>query len=144
MNDAHDNALDDRAMLARFVRTDGSVQPTAEQVFFAIAAVLAEQSSCPDGARHGCVITVDDQVISVGWGTPPTPCTECWLRKKFAETGIKDFSVCPSRHAEEQAVAWLPQGQSSAWGATAWVTREPCEKCRRLLTSVGIADIRWP
>lgn len=126
------------------LRTDGTEEPDD---FFAAARGFAEQSTCPSGARHGVVITsIDGDVMAVGWGTPLRACDECWLRKKFAETGIKDFSVCPSIHAEDNAVDFLQRHEllSTVVRGTAWITREPCERCRELLISVGITDIRWP
>jgi dCMP deaminase len=122
-------------------------RPSLEETFLAVAAVLAERSTCPDGARHGCVITVDNRIVATGYGSPASgipPCGECHLRKKFYETGIKDFSVCPACHAEVNAVACAAFNGVSIRGGVAWVTREPCDGCRRLLRNAGISTLIWP
>lgn len=128
-------------------RTDGSLRPTLDDTFFAIAQILAERSTCPEGARHGCVITVDNRIIATGYGSPAigvAPCEKCWLREKYEATGIKDWSVCPSIHAEANAVACAARNGISTQGGVAWITREPCERCATLLRSAGITYFRWP
>lgn len=123
-------------------RTDGSTRPTRRAVFLTVAETLAALSTCPEGARHGAVITVDDRIVATGYGSPAagvSPCGECWLRKKFAETGVKDWSVCPAVHAEANAVACAARNGVSVLGGTAWVTRDPCEACARLLKNAGLA-----
>jgi dCMP deaminase len=134
-------------MDASSMRTDKTSRPELDDTFFEIARALAERSTCPDGARHGCVITVDNRVIATGYGSPGVgvpPCERCWLREKYAETGVKDWSVCPSIHAEANAVACAARNGVSTRGAVAWVTRAPCERCRVLLLSAGIERVHWP
>jgi len=127
-------------------RTDSSERPSLADTFLAVARVFAERSTCPGGARHGCVITVDDRVIATGYGSPPIgapACPTCYLRDEFARTGKKDWSVCPSIHAEANAVACAARNGVSTKGATAWVTREPCERCYALLRAAGIIKVYW-
>lgn len=129
------------------MRTDKTPRPTLDDTFFEIARVLAERSTCPEGARHGCVITVDNRIIATGYGSPAigvTPCKKCWLREKYQATGIKDWSVCPAVHAEANAVACAARNGISTRGGIAWITREPCERCYALLRSAGIVNFRWP
>jgi dCMP deaminase len=129
------------------VRTDGTERPTLDDTFFAVAGIFAERSTCPDGARHGCVITIDDRVVATGYGSPAIgfpPCKKCWLREEFARTGVKNWSVCPAIHAEVNAVACAARNGVSILYATAWVTREPCERCYAVFHSAGIAEVCWP
>ncbi len=124
-----------------------SLRPSLRDTFLDVAAVLAERSTCPEGARHGCVITVDNRIVATGYGSPASgvpPCEECWLRKKFRETGIKDFSVCPACHAEENAIACAAFNGVSVRGGAIWITREPCDRCHRLLRNAGINMMIWP
>lgn len=133
-------------MTLRTPNPDGStrLRPSLKATYLAMAALLAERSSCPDGARHGCVITVDDRIVATGYGSPAqgvTPCERCWLREKFLETGIKDWSVCPAVHAEVNAVATAARNGVSIRGGTVYVTREPCKPCRHVLVNAGVAAI---
>jgi dCMP deaminase len=132
--------------MLRTPNRDGSARPrpSLEETYLAVAALLAERSSCPDGARHGCVITVDDRIVATGYGSPAqsvAPCERCWLREEFIRTGIKDWSVCPAVHAEINAVATAARNGVSIHGGTAYVTREPCEACRRVLLNAGVATV---
>lgn len=126
------------------MRTDGTVRPSLDETFLKVAEVLAEQSTCPDGARHGAVITVDRRIVATGYGSPAAgvlPCERCWLREKFRETGIKDFSVCPSCHAELNALISAARIGVSVFGGTLYVTKKPCEPCSRALTNAGIDKV---
>ncbi len=128
-------------------RTDKTERPSLDQTFLAIAAVLAERSTCPDGARHGAVITIDNRIVATGYGSPAAgvdPCERCWLREHRARTGVKDFSVCPSVHAEANAVATAARNGISVLGGHVWVTRMPCDGCWRLLINAGLAHAFWP
>lgn len=139
--------MSDPLDLSKLRRTSGGFRPSLAETFLAVATALAERSTCPDGARHGCVITVDDRIVATGYGSPASgvaPCDVCHLRKKFVETGVKDFSVCPAVHAEANAVACAAFNGVSVRGGTAWVTRGPCDGCRRLLRNAGINMIAWP
>ena len=107
----------------------------------AIAGVLAERSSCPEGARHGAVVVLDDRVIASGYGSPSVgeiPCAKCWLRVHFAETGIKDWSLCPAVHAEANAIINAARHGVPVKGGTLYVTKTPCGHCRRILKNAGI------
>lgn len=124
-------------------RTDGTVRPCVEDVFMTLAGQLAERSTCPAGARHGAVLAVSRRVVATGYGSPTSgvpPCSECWLRKSEEATGYKDWSVCPSVHAEENAVAMAARHGISVAGAVAYVTKRPCDRCLRLLKNAGVAE----
>ncbi len=129
-------------------RTDCTQRPPKLNTFLEMAEKLAEQSTCPVGARHGCIIlTKDFNIVAVGYGSPARgvdACPECWLRKKFDETGIKDWTVCPSVHAEANAVANAAKLGHSLIDTRALVTREPCWPCERLLRNAGVAMVIFP
>ena len=136
---------DDR--LAPFRRTGGGFRPSKGEAFLRIAEILAELSTCPDGARHGGVIAVDNRIVATGYGYPPAgvdPCERCWLREKFAETGVKDFSVCPAHHAEHNALIYARRAGVSVVGGVAYLTKAPCADCRRGLVEAGIARVVTP
>jgi dCMP deaminase len=125
-------------------RTDGTVRPSKAVAFLRVAETLAELSTCPEGARHGAVITVDDRIVATGYGSPAAgapPCERCWLREKFAATGVKDWTVCPSVHAEANAVATAARNGISVRGGTIYITRSPCTPCESLLVNAGVAQM---
>lgn len=126
---------------------DKDIRPTPEATFWAIAKIVAERSTCPSGARHGAVlVSAEGRILSVGYGSPASghpPCDTCWLRKKFLETGVKDWSVCPSIHAEINALANAARVGVSTVGAVLYVTKKPCDRCWDTLHNAGISEFRW-
>lgn len=125
-------------------RTESDHRPSADFVWRNVAAQIAERSTCPDGARHGCVLVKDGYMIAAGYGSPARgvdPCAECWLRKKKRETGEKDWSVCPSVHAEVNVIATAARLGVSVEGAVAYITKNrPCDPCYRVLVNAGVAE----
>lgn len=128
-------------------RTDGTERPELSEVFLEMATSMARRSTCPEGARHGAIAERSGRVLATGYGSPPAgmhPCPVCWLRKKFDETGVKDFSVCPAVHAESNCVASAARHGVALEGATVHVTRDPCQGCDGLLRNAGVKTIVWP
>ncbi len=108
-----------------------------------MAQVLASRSTCPDGARHACILVREGHVLAMGYGSPAAgvpPCQECWLRKEKERTGKKDWNVCPSVHAEPNAIAMAAKFGVSVEGAQAYLTTEPCDQCLRLLMNAGVVE----
>lgn len=126
----------------RMKRTDGTIRPTLQSTFFEIARVMAERSTCPEGARHGAVLVSESgYIISTGYGSPCAgvdPCEKCWLREKFKETGVKDWSVCPSVHAEANAIINAAKNGVSTDGAILYTTKDLCNSCRAMCRNAGI------
>lgn len=123
-------------------RTDKTDRPSFGTTLFEIAKTMAERSTCPSGARHGAILVDQERnIISTGYGSPARgvdPCTECWLRKKYKETGVKDFSVCPAVHAEANAIMNAARNGVSTKGAIMYTTKGLCDGCRRLCVNAGI------
>lgn len=122
-------------------RTDGSERPSFSTNMLDIAHVLALRSTCPSGARHGAVIVLDRRIVATGYGSPPegsAPCERCWLRESFEKTGVKDWSVCPSNHAEANAVANAARTGARVEGGVVFVTKRPCGACLKLLQASGL------
>lgn len=130
----------------RTLRTDGSPRPLLDDMFMVVAEAIATRSTCPDGARHGAVIVLDGHIVATGYGSPAAgvpPCQRCWLRESEKETGAKDWSTCPSVHAEANAVAMAAKFGHALWGARAYVTRDPCSQCLRLLHNAGVLEVAY-
>jgi dCMP deaminase len=126
------------------LRTDNTFRPALAETFLTIAKVLAERSTCPDGARHGAVITVDGYIIATGYGSPSVcaaPCERCWLREEYERTGKKNWDVCPSVHAELNCLLTAAKLGVSVKGGTLHCTKTPCDNCRRTLANAGVTEI---
>jgi dCMP deaminase len=129
------------------LRTDGTPRPSKDETFLRVAEILAELSTCPSGARHGAIVVVDRRIVATGYGSPASgvaPCERCWLREEYARTGKKDWSVCPSVHAELNALLFAARAGVAVLGGTLYVTREPCRSCMRAIANAGVARIVTP
>lgn len=68
----------------------------------------------------------------------PWPCPKAVKPGSSYDTG---FGVCHAVHAEANALLWARQ---SLVGCTLYVTAEPCDGCRKLISASGITRIVWP
>lgn len=84
-------------------------------------------------ARVGCLIVGPDGGESIGWNRAfdGIPCTHA------PEDG------CPGRtiHAEVMALMDAADNGRLVSGGTAYITREPCDKCYYVITAAGIRNI---
>ena len=97
------------------------------------ALVWAELSHATR-AKIGCVIAKDNRIVSTGYnGRPSLLLNRC---------EDKDGNTLPDvLHAEENAVAFAAREGISLYGATAYITAEPCKRCLPRLSVAGIQRI---
>lgn len=128
------------------LRTDDHTAiPAEDETFMLMAHLLAEQSTCPAGARHAALAVRDGHILASGVGKPDEPCDRCYLREKYIATGIKDWTVCPSIHAEIRLIEWAAEHLDTFLdGATLYVTKQPCERCDEEVMHEGFARIVTP
>lgn len=126
-------------------RTDGTIRPDPADVFLEIAHIISSRSTCPDGARHGAVLVSEDgYILSTGYGSPMRncdPCPTCYLRDEFERTGVKNWNVCPSVHAEVNALLAAARNGVAIKGSTLYCTKKPCLNCSRQLVNAGVAKV---
>lgn len=106
------------------------------EYFFAMTEVAASRSSCPRLAV-GCVLAVDDRMVSSGYNGAGPDEPHC-LDEGCEMEG--DHCV-RATHAEENAIFNAARFGIALQGATAYVTYTPCRRCRRALKSAGIVAI---
>jgi dCMP deaminase len=106
-----------------------------------LAEAMSARSTCPDGARNGAVLVRDGHVIATGYGSPASgvpPCTKCWLRELSSEDGSKAWEVCPSVHAETNAILMAARFGIVVEGSMMYVTKMPCDPCLRNMVNAGV------
>lgn len=116
------------------------LKPKTMGVMFDIARAMASLSKCPEGKQHGCVLAVEGRyIISTGYNGPAVKhkhCTECIYSPKTTD--------CPAVHAEENALLNAARLGIKVEGAYAYVTKEPCPKCKAILKNAGVKVVgRW-
>lgn len=130
-----------------------SMRPTLEQTYLGLARVAARRSGCTrsENSQVGATLVTTDGIIFVGWnGTEEPGQPECF--EGGCPRGKLSLSECPSgerlelctyRHAESSAVGMalraLPEDR--VVGSTVYVTREPCDRCQRMLSYFQLTAI---
>jgi dCMP deaminase len=87
--------------------------------------------------KVGCVIVLDNNILSFGFNGMPAGMDNCCEN----EVDGKLVTKGEVSHAEENAIAKLAKSNTSSVGATAYVTLEPCMHCAKLLYNAGITRV---
>lgn len=128
------------------------MRPSWDSYFFAQADLVSTRSTC-SRASVGCVIVRDRRILATGYNGALARERHCAHTAIIGhdsdaeffngQTDTDDLGHCSiSVHAEMNAVADCARRGVSCDGATAYVNKEPCYNCVKLLKSAGILDIR--
>lgn len=124
------------------------MRPSWDQWGLAVATAVATRGDCsrPNG-KVGCVIVdTHHRIVSAGYtgAAPGQPgCLDGACPRAASDVAPgSDYSNCISLHAEVNAVA---NGDATRMlGGTAYVTREPCSWCSKVLQAAGVARVEFP
>lgn len=120
-------------------------RPDWTHYFLAIAVAVAARGDCRR-RQVGCVIVDTDQrIIGTGYngaepGGPSCLAGECprGVSVPVGTPGGEDYSNCVAIHAEANALLFA---RASCKDATAYVTRQPCDGCEKLLRGAGVRTV---
>ena len=107
-----------------------------DEYFMQIAAVTAARSTC-DRAVVGCVLTVNNRVLTTGFNGSVKKQDHC---DEHGHLMVDDHCI-RTIHAEANAVIQAALNGVSTDGATAYVTHFPCVQCTKMLINAGIRRI---
>jgi len=101
-------------------------------MYLEICKIISQRSTCLK--RHiGCVITLDDRIISTGYNGSPKGLPHC------TSENCNDKSVCPNAvHAELNAIAFAAKEGISLKGSTLYCSLTPCVNCAKIIIQSGI------
>lgn len=118
------------------------MRPDWDSYFLAVAKVISTRSTC-SSRPVGCVITRGSRILSTGYNGAPSGYDHCidrstsssiyCLRRDRGVSNDNKWDVCPSIHAEENAVKFAESNGISLAGSTVYTTLSPCLKCIRKL-----------
>jgi len=113
-----------------------SKRPTWDQQHMDMAKLASRRATC-DRAHVGCVIVLDNRVVSTGYNgsLPGTP--HCDDAGHLMHEGHCIRTV----HAEGNALADAASRGAAVKGATAYCTHAPCPYCLKLLLAAGIVRV---
>jgi len=116
-------------------------RPDFDDIYMELAVNLAKRSHCIK--RHvGAVLTRETRIISIGYNGPPAGTHNC--DEEWPEEGCRRDSKggCSlAIHAEQNAIIYAVNNNSSVKGATLYVTLSPCLACARIIFSCGISKV---
>jgi len=113
------------------------MRPTREDINMEMAWVVSKRSTC-QRAQVGCVITVDNRIVTTGYNGAAKGEEHC------TDESCSTKMHCPnSIHAEANAIAYAAKKGVGLEGGTAYITHSPCLTCSRLLIQAGIKDIYY-
>ena len=118
-------------------------RPLTREGYLDMAQLYADKQSGCCKVAVGCVIVKDDRMISFGANRAVSHSCKtlgCLRVLKYGDDSKshRNPEDCSSIHSEIDALSNL---RESAVGATAYVTRYPCEGCAKALVSAGIREV---
>ena len=115
-----------------------AARPSWDDQFMDIAKITARRATC-DRSHVGCVLAVDARIVSTGYNGSFSEADHC---DQGGHHMVGDPPRCTRTvHAEMNAVADAARRGVSVEGATAYVTREPCTMCLKLLIAAGVERV---
>nr|WP_317359264.1 cytidine/deoxycytidylate deaminase family protein [uncultured Tyzzerella sp.] len=113
--------------------------------FIEIAKVVAKRASC-SRRQVGAVIVKDNSIISTGYNGAPKGVLDCFemndcMRDRRNIPSGKNYEICMSLHAENNAITQCAANGVSCKGGTIYITHSPCSMCLKQIINAGIKRI---
>lgn len=121
-------------------------RPSKDEYYMTIAEIASLRSTCLS-RQVGAVLVKDDNPISFGFAGPCRKMEHCEDIGGCKRRAMPDYKsgkyleICPSSHAEQNAIAFAAYHGISTKGATAYVNTFPCKDCMNSLINAGIKKI---
>ena len=111
-------------------------RPSWDDYFLGLAREVSTRATC-DRSKVGCVLVVGRDIVATGYNGSLSGAPHC------DDVGHRMVEGKCTRtvHAEANAIARAAKRGTATDGATAYVTRLPCEVCCKLLISAGVKRI---
>jgi len=122
--------------MINFLKRKKDKRPDWDEYFLILAKHASVRATC-QRAKHGCVLTRHNTVVSIGYNGAPPGVPHC-----IDDGCIIIGGHCERcNHAEVNAICQAAKEGHFTIGATAYITGEPCLECLRTLICAGIVRI---
>jgi len=119
-----------------------------DKYFLGIAKAVSKKSHCLS-VKRGCIIVRDRQILSAGYNGPPRGYPNCddiyseCPRKTLNFKSGEGLYICPSAHAEANAIVQAARNGASVNGSTLYCNfkQKPCRECSKIIINSGIIKI---
>jgi dCMP deaminase len=114
--------------------------------FLKIAKIISLHSTCIR-KKVGCIITIDNRIISIGYnGVPPGKphCEDIFKNKLDDKNFYKEhgeFSKEYELHAEQNSISFAAKKGLSIDKGNLYVTLSPCISCAKMILTSGIKKV---
>ena len=105
-----------------------------DEYFMSIAFLTASRSSC-SRLQVGCVLTIDNRIISTGYNGHISGAPHVSI--------IRDDHEQSTIHAEQNAISDAAKRGIKLDGATAYITHYPCINCFKIMVQSGVKTIKY-
>lgn len=122
-------------------------RPSWDQYFSGIAVAVSARADC-ERRRVGAVVVKDRRIRATGYNGAPAGepgCSTCPRRTSGLPPGSSydtGAGVCVAIHAEANALLYCDRGD--LYGATLYITTDPCDGCLKLIRATGVTRVVWP
>jgi dCMP deaminase len=120
-------------------------RPTWDEIWLDVAETIAKRSRCSRAQMGSVIVSQDQHIISTGYNGPaadwPEP-GECinWCERAKGNSPLDNmYDMCPSIHAEANALLYVDRSQSL--GGTIYIVSAPCMQCAKLISNSGLARV---
>jgi dCMP deaminase len=127
-------------------------RPSWKEYFLAIAKIISTRSTC-SSRPVGCIIVKDNRILVSGYNGPPPGAPHCSDRNKNGQIfcmrraeNVPDsmkHELCPSTHAEENALSLAERLGINVAGASIYTTLAPCIRCIGSLQEHGLKNVYY-
>lgn len=126
-----------------------SERPGWDDYFLGIADAVAARGECVR-SRVGAVLVRDNRIVATGYngveaGEPSCLDGVCPRGVSGLPRGLpydaEGAAACIALHAEDNAVEDAYRRGLDVWGSTAYVNKEPCERCAAMLAAINVAVV---
>lgn len=107
-----------------------------DELLTQVAVLFAKRAICKR-LQVGCVIAMDNRIISTGYNGPLSG----GIEECNSTTCDLESSCIHSIHAEANAIANAAKLGISLAGGTVYLTHSPCKDCAKLLVQSGIHKV---
>ena len=105
-----------------------------DEYFMSVAFLISSRSTC-ERLHVGCVIVMDNRIISAGYnGFLPGAPHMSIIRNNHEQATV---------HAEQNAITDCASRGVSVKGGIAYITHYPCLNCAKILAAAGIKEIKY-
>lgn len=121
------------------------IRPSWDEYFLKITEIVGARGTC-DRGRAGCVITLDNRILSTGYVGSPSSLAHCdeighEMHTVIHEDGSSSRHCIRTTHAEQNAIAQAARLGISINGASIYVKMTPCYTCAKMIINSGIKRV---